>query len=535
MSSDSPRFSVNLARPMAWRGRVIPGSAWRTLFVGFALLAAFVGFLTLVQFSTPDLVGTDDHFHVRFAALMRTEGLLLRFPWLPLTILNAREFYDHHFLFHVALIPFTFGDLITGGKWASVVFTSLAFLSVWWLLRCQKVPYAALWATGLLVVSEAFLFRMGMVRPMALSLAFLVLGLHLLLADRHAWLLPLGFLYVWLYDGFPFLLIVAAVYVLSTWGIDRKLNLHPLLYASAGIALGMLLNPYFPHNVVFTLRHILPKLTETTAVDVGNEWYPYQTTTLLRNSPLALVAFLSGALALGLQERRMDARTLTTFLLAVIFGLMLFQSRRFIEYFPPFALIFTALAWTPLITSWTNSANTWQASVAQGAPRSRLDEWTTSARRWLPVGALALVLIPGMWFTLQGARASYQDAQPSTRFAAASAWLVENTPPGARLFQTDWDDFPRLFYHNTQNTYLIGLDPTYMQLYNAGLYDLWVDMTEGKVEHLSETIHSRFGASYVFSDLAHADFLDQAERDPGLKEVYRDNEAVIFQVVDGAN
>jgi hypothetical protein len=520
---------------MAWGSRVIPSPAWRTLIVGVALTVAFVGFLALVQFSTPDLVGTDDHFHIRFASLMRTEGLLPRFPWLPLTILNAREFYDHHFLFHVALIPFTVGDLIAGGKWASVVFTSLAFLSVWWLLRCQKVPYAALWSIGLLAVSEAFLFRMGMVRPMALSLAFLVLGLHFLLTNKATWLLPLGFLYVWLYDGFPFLLIVAAVYVLSTWWIDHKLNPRPLLYAAAGIALGMLLNPYFPDNVVFTLRHILPKLTETTAVDVGNEWYPYQTTTLLRNSPLALGAFLSGALALGLQERRIDARTLTAFLLAVLFGLMLFQSRRFIEYFPPFALIFAALAWTPIIKGWKIAVNTRQAPAESAVQLPRRAGWWISSRSWLPVGALALVLISGLWLTLRSAQASYQDAQPSTRYAAASSWLVENTPYGSRLFQTDWDDFPRLFYHNTQNTYLIGLDPTYMELYNAELYDLWVEITEGSVDHLSDVIPGRFGASYVISDLAHEDFLNQAEQDPNLREVYRDDEAVILQIIEGTN
>ncbi len=49
----------------------------------------------------------------------------------------------------------------------------------------------------------------------------------------------------------------------------------------------------------------------------------------------------------------------------------------------------------------------------------------------------------------------------------------QNTPEGELVFQTDWDDFPRLFFYNTHNTYLIGLDPTYMQLYNSKLYDLW--------------------------------------------------------------
>ena len=51
-------------------------------------------------------------------------------------------------------------------------------------------------------------------------------------------------------------------------------------------------------------------------------------------------------------------------------------------------------------------------------------------------------------------------------------------PAGSRIFQADWDDFPPLFFHNTHNTYTIGLDPTYIQLQDPDLYDLWVDLTE---------------------------------------------------------
>ncbi|HLE14075.1 MAG TPA: hypothetical protein VI776_04950, partial [Anaerolineales bacterium] len=318
--------------------QITASRSWLSTFLtSCLLLASFILLLSLVQFSSPSLAGTDDHYHIRFAELMRSEGLRPAFPWLPLTILNQREFYDHHFLFHVALIPFTAADLIQGGKWAGVIFPSLAFLSVWWLLRGQGVPFAGLWALELLAVSAAFLYRMSMVRAQSLSLAVLVLGLHLLLTGRPKWLLPLSFVYVWMYDGFPLILALSGVYVLAALLVERRLDLRPLVYTGAGAALGLLVNPYFPQDVIFAARHILPKVGDATAVDVGNEWYPYRTATLLRNSPLALVAFLSGALALGLQEKRMDTRTATAFLLAVLFGWMFFQSRRFVEYFPAFA------------------------------------------------------------------------------------------------------------------------------------------------------------------------------------------------------
>jgi hypothetical protein len=87
-----------------------------------------------------------------------------------------------------------------------------------------------------------------------------------------------------------------------------------------------------------------------------------------------------------------------------------------------------------------------------------------------------------------------------------------------------------LFFYNTSQVYTIGLDVTYMQLYSADLYDEWVDITRGRVEQPGRVIASRFGAAYVFSDLEHEDFMREAQNDPALREVYRDDDAVIYEV-----
>ena len=272
-----------------------------------------ISFLALVQFSTPDLPDNDGFYHIKMAYLMRTEGLKPAFPWLPLTILNQAEFSDHHFLYHAALIPFTFGDLRLGAKWSAVFFASLAFLSVWNLLKNAHIPYASLWALGLLAVSEAFIYRMSITRAQSLSLLVLMLGFDWLLRKKYLALGVLGFAYVWLYDGFPLLLILSLAVALSEWLIEKRLDLRLLMYIAGGIALGLVINPYFPQNIIFTVRHILPKLTDATAISVGNEWFPYDTAQLLQNSPLTLAAFMSGVLALGLSGKRMDTRTLAGF------------------------------------------------------------------------------------------------------------------------------------------------------------------------------------------------------------------------------
>ena len=80
-----------------------------------------------------------------------------------------------------------------------------------------------------------------------------------------------------MYDAFPLLLALAVLHFVAVALIEHRFVFRPLLYVSAGILLGMLINPYFPHNLIFSYHHMLPKLARVTAVRVGNEWYPYDT------------------------------------------------------------------------------------------------------------------------------------------------------------------------------------------------------------------------------------------------------------------
>jgi len=491
----------------------------RSLFpVGLFLL--FILGMAIIQFATPDMPDNDGFYHIKLAQLMREEGFKPEFTWLPLTILNAREYYDHHFLYHVALIPFTyFADLRIGAKWSAVVFSSLAFLSIWFLFHRQRIPYAWLWALALLGISDAFLYRMSVTRAQSLSLAVLALAIAWLLERKYKHLAVLSFVYVWLYDAFPLIGVFGVLYLIAVAMVERRFEYKALLYIGSGVLLGMLINPYFPDNIIFSWNHMLPKLSDATSVRVGNEWFPYDTKQILENSFPALIAFISGIFALGFSDRKMDVRTALSLLVALIFGLMLLQARRFVEYFPPFALIFAAFAWAPLLADFI------PASVS-------LSESTLNrSLAIIPALVLSVVIAVSIARSIPRAREAIGKSKSYNLYAGASQWLETNTSEGSRVFQTDWDDFPRLFYYNTRNTYLVGLDPTYMQLYDANLYSLWVLITRGNVKNPAQIIASKFGSQYVHTDLKHGNFIEVAENDPGLKEVYRDDQAVLYEVL----
>lgn len=478
------------------------------------LFAICLSLLAIIQFGHTGLVDNDGFFHIKMGLLIREQGLTPTFPWLPLSILNADDYYDHHMLYHIFLALFT-GDgqastMILGAKIASVLVPAWACMAIWWLLHGQGVRWAMLWTIGLFTLSEAFLYRMSMPRVQAASLLVLVIGLHWLLHRRYILLLPLGFIYVWLYNAFPLLIVLAGSYVVATLLTERRLPWQALALPVAGIMLGLVINPYFPRNISFILNHLAPKIGELD-VAVGSEWYPYTTWTLVKNSGGALAVWLLGVLGMGWHDRRIDRVTLTAFILSVIFGLLLFKSRRFIEYFPAFALIFAALSCAPLLNDWTATRQRWQ---------------------WLMPVALGIGMLVPLVLTVTQARAAVAQSKPAEMYAAAAHWLQDQSPPGSLVFQTDWDDFPRLFFYNTSNIYTIGLDPTYMQIYDDELYKEWVRITRGEVERPGEVMRTRFGAAYVLSDLQHTRFLERAADDPDLKEVYRDADAVIFAVIN---
>ncbi|MEZ4593266.1 MAG: hypothetical protein R3D55_19290 [Chloroflexota bacterium] len=492
----------------------------KVLATAVLLLLVFIAGFAVVQYATPSLVGNDGYYHMKMGYLIRTEGLAPAFPYLPYTILNEAAYYDHHLLYHVFLALFATTDpasdgglaLTQGAKLASIVMPSLAFLAIWWLLRGQKVPYAAVWTIALFAASEAFLYRMSMPRAQSMSLLLLVLALHWLLQGKYKYLLPLGFVFVWAYNAFPLLIAVAGTYAIATFMLERRIAWQAVVYPAIGIGLGLIINPYFPQNIDFIVGHLLPKVGES-STPVGNEWSPYRTWTLVENSGVALLAVLGGILALGWREKRIDKATLSALGLTVLFGYMLFESRRFIEYFPPFALIFFALSAAPILREWL---------AAWGEKRPYLLQLA-------PVAMLLLLAYP-LYVGLSDGRELIADSSPADRYADATIWLHDNAPDGTMVFQTDWDDFTRLFFYNTNAVYTAGLDPTFMELEDEALFDRWVDITRGRVAQPGAAIRDEFGAAYVFSDLNHDDFMAEAEDDALLQEVYRDAYAVIYQV-----
>ncbi len=478
------------------------------VWVGLGLFSLCLAILLALSLAVPGFISTDDYYHARAAAeIIQQRRLALEFPWLPMTILSPARYVDHHLLYHLFLAPWAYLGGFFGPKLAAAAIAAGVFTAVWSLLRQIGVRRASWWAPALFAASGPFLYRILMVRTQGAALLLLVLMLAILFARRYRWLIALAFAFAWLYNGFVLLLGFAAAYTLATWMTEHRLEWRPFGYTALGLALGLVINPYFPHNIQFIVEHLGAKVDFESGVRVGSEWYPYTTGALLTHAAGALLALGAGLLRPSLGERRDRVET-TLLLVSLLTLFMLFRSRRFIEYFPAFAVLYAAAAWG-------------RSALPLPLPRRLVPVV------WLTAAVAAAVL--GVR-NVQQTQRDILDSKPAGYLAGASAWLRQNTPPGSLVFQTDWDDFTRLFYHNTANTYLVGLDPTYLQRADAELWDAWVAITRGEVAQPSGLIAARFGAHYVVSDTQHQGFINQIEDDPGATLVYQDAYSYIWRI-----
>jgi hypothetical protein len=538
-----------------------------------------------LQYSTQSVCcgDYDGYYHIKWSRLlwegMREGHFPPSFKWLPQTTLNPNDYVDHHLFFHFLQIPFTwFSDLRAGAKAASWLYASLAVLSCYWLMVRYRIRYTLVWLVTLLACSAPFLYRLDMAKAPPIAIIFTVLGIYLLFEKKYLLLLPLAFLFVWTYSLFVTLVGAAIIWTCVIGWSERRFEWRPLVWTITGTIAGFVINPYFPKNIKLFIEHVLIKATATGfTTDVGQEWYPYDSWYLLGSCAVAFAAMIVGYAAYDSADKRRAARPLFFMVFSTILMIASFRSRRWVEYWPPFAVLFAAFSLKPLLEGAraaigrlpTELMAELQPFLDRNEPpgvtesERRRDFWKETEiavvgialglagyfvlkqlvypppnlphiyailtlkvvivivvgllgfsayiflrQSFIKTFAVALVacLVIVLNFNVRETRKSIEgDAEPE-HYEAAMAWIRENVPPGETIFNTDWDDFPKMFFYDTKHAYVSGLDPTYLldrddQLKrNPKLAELYKKITLGDEKDPAPIIRERFGARYVFSD-----------------------------------
>lgn len=510
----------------------------------------------LVLQAGPTFADPDSFYHAKMALLIRDAGgPVTDFPWLQLTVLG-QDYTDQHFLYHLALIPFvTLFPPLIGLKLATVFFGAALITAAYWLMRQFNVRWAFLFALLLLTI-RPFTFRISLAKAPSTSLIILIVGLAWIFHYRFRQLFFLAFAYVWYYGGFPLLGVAAVIYAaISTtvnrfsdhlrghhlvrkvmslvhWRFHRQPIRRPnrdiVLVTLAGLTVGVVINPYFPSNITFYFHQLINIgiINFQKVIGVGSEWYPYAFGDLAANGAVASLLVLLSFLGLLWRPQAQSKQTWTLFLLTAFFFILTLKSRRYVEYYIPLAVLFSAFSL--------------HDTLKGGFGRSAWQEFKrllfgTSWSRWVGA-AIAAYLLFGFGFVIgrdfHNEQRELRGGFALDKWQRASFWLLLNTPSGSRVVHSDWDEFPVLFYHNSHNTYIAGLDPTFLYKANPETYWTWVNITIGKFQgDLYQAVTGRLGSRYVFIADGHQVMDNLFRHHPDFRLVHQDDEAKIYEAV----
>jgi hypothetical protein len=250
-----------------------------------------------------------------------------------------------------------------------------------------------------------------------------------------------------------------------------------------------------------------------------------------------------GYVAFRGQERTRSARALFFLIFSSVLMLATFKSRRFVEYWPPFAILFAAFSLQSVFDGARGLVGTLPAEVLdelqpfldkqEQAEAAKADERN---ELWKTIAAciVALALFAVLMANIIGVKREIASSDPPDKYRAGMKWVSENVPAGERVFNTDWDDFPRMFFFDLGHAYISGLDPTYLLDKNQELSQLYDDVTLGHRDDPAQVIRDRFGARYVFSDQEeiHDEFYAKAMNSGWFDKVYEDDDCFILHIRD---
>ncbi|MCO6512727.1 MAG: hypothetical protein J5I65_18235 [Aridibacter famidurans] len=552
---ESPAPRIGKSEKLSWREWLETDRAINLVYLVFGLI--FIAILmTTLQFSTAAVCcgDWDGYYHIRFSALL-WESLsqfrgLPEFTWLPLTVLGPDSYADHHFLFHLLQIPFLwFFEPVMAAKIAAVFYGTLAIFSVYWLMYRYKVDYLLIWLLALLTCANPFWYRMNMAKAPPLTIIFTVAGIYLLFERRYVWLLPLMFVFVWTYSLFPLLFLAAVIWTIVVAWNERVFEWRPITYTGAGMILGNVINPYFPNNILLFTEHFLTKFRSQYEVAVGGEWYSYLAWDLLTHLSIAMIAMLVGYVLFKPKGGRLPERSTFFLMFATLLLIWMFKSKRLAEYFPPFAILFASFSWqafrqpeaVELPEEFQRDIEPLLDADKQAAPRTYSD-YAKVAAPWIVGSVLAVWLFFNFFGSslpykylhkIEDLRSSVRGNESNDKYKESMDWAKANIPPGDRIFNSNWDDFPKLFFFNTQNSYVWGLDPNYLYSRDPELFKTVKEITDGKLDDPAPLIKEKIGSNWVFADAEQNEtFLAKLLESGWADIVYEDGEAYILKLRD---
>jgi hypothetical protein len=495
----------------------------------FALLV--FPYLFWYQFySTSYLDGHDAYYHTKVASIYREQGLIREFPWMYYTSFN-QNYADRWFLFHVAQIPFTFGDLVLGTKLFIPLFATLMLVVFYLILKRFDVKYPWLWV-ALALSSRGFFFRISLARAFLFAQIFLLLGFYFLSRKEHRGLFIVSMLFALTYSSFPLILFLTVVFMVAEYVHEKRIEKKALVYCTLGIVVGLVINPYFPLNVIDYTNQISNMLFWTAKAGGYSDAQmsvitPGETTAPnlfdITNTSNIMIFILAFAVENYLfskkklfKERRIE--TTSAILISIPFGLMYLTTARFNEYWIPFAVLACALCFGPVIKDLLKRKS-WEFKFSGSS--------FSGVKMGLHIVFVTLVLINISWILSYGQTSEGYDAFIESHIGPSN-WLMNNSPQGSLVF-TSWDDTAILFFFNSHNHYVVGMDALYLNIYNETLFSSYTSILSGEESDIYQALVDDFKADYILVNPTYM-IHSRLKQDSRFSKVYENDYWTLYEL-----
>jgi hypothetical protein len=297
----------------------------------------------------------------------------------------------------------------------------------------------------------------------------------------------------------------------------------------AGISLASLLHPYFPNNLSLTIDQVVgvarniwsdqpaiasdlfgPELLPTTGAQFLGAWLLW--------GPVALGVLL---LAVAWRRRAPSSNTLTWIGICLVLALATALSRRFAAFWLPVLALCGAAVWTELGRSWIGTEVKRRPGVAISAA--------------VLVGA-ALVFGPISNNVARTLR-SIQGAHTVEDARAAVAFLDQVARSEDIVFHPFWAPFAALYYHRPDGRYIEALDPIFLYRHDPALFAGMLEVYRGTATDPWKVIARDFDARWLYLPTwkQYQSMLRLLLRDPRFRPAYRDQWAILFEVLPASN
>lgn len=459
-----------------------------TVFVRMIPLYILTFILTKILFWEKYWVNPDAYYHLGVGIAYMENGWLWDFPWLKYTVLGE-NFPNVYLLQHILLG--VIGSLVPSQnpivtlKTTIITMAFLQMLSFYLFLRKWRVGNAAIWTFLGITVSSNMLWHTIALKGITLFSIMFPWIVDMLWSNRNRGAFFIGWLSSYTYVGFIIMAPLAACRILGQLIFDGKLKLKTPVLLFAGVALGMIISPFFPDHLYHILREIKTVFERPDFIKpgdfFGSEWQ-------IPNR-LQLQHFLGGMLlstiaaSVFYMRRHSSANGVigAAFLTIFVFAILPFRGgMKFAQIFAVLATIMVPLIYEPISRAGVKIRGT-----------------GIKIKPLLPIVFAFIFLVYSAPFIKGRQVKNKPDAPVSGSYAKVSE-IIKGLTDKNKVVIAAWDDFPGLFYFNKGNHYVSGMNNLFLYHKDPLRFTNYYKFFKGGIENPAKTIPLLFdGADLI--------------------------------------